>query len=182
VIKENGAEPMTVRWQSPMGVLQGQWGPDGWQSLNFESGRSDWTAEDPFRMIPPPEGKSLRIAPKDLEEMTLFLKGYFEGKPNWVRPRLDMRQATPFLSAVWRRLIQVPFGQSMTYGELAQAVDRPNGARAIGQALRRNQLLLAIPCHRVLARGGNKNHLGGFSAGLGLKRKLLEHEKIHFSE
>jgi O-6-methylguanine DNA methyltransferase len=80
--------------------------------------------------------------------------------------------ATPFRRLVWRRLLQIPRGRMMTYGELAAAVGNPGAARAVGGALGANPLPLIVPCHRVVAQNG----LGGFSAGQAWKRRLLELE------
>lgn len=78
----------------------------------------------------------------------------------------------PFLRAAWQRMRDIAWGQAMTYGELATALGNPRASRAVGQACARNQRLLIVPCHRVLAETG----LGGFALGLEWKEKLLELE------
>ena len=83
-------------------------------------------------------------------------------------------QGTSFQKSVWAELLKVPFGCSVSYGELAAHVGC-GSARAIGQAVGRNPILIVIPCHRVLA--ANKK-LGGFSAGLPVKEFLLNLEEI----
>ena len=77
-----------------------------------------------------------------------------------------------FRRRVWDALRQVPFGQTVTYRELARRIGNPKAVRAVGGACAANPLLLAVPCHRVVAQHG----LGGFALGLGWKRKLLELE------
>ena len=83
---------------------------------------------------------------------------------------------TPFQRRVWEELVQIPFGATITYGELARRVDC-RSPRAVGQAVGRNPILILIPCHRVLAANGR---LGGFSSGLPVKEFLLNLEKIPF--
>ena len=85
---------------------------------------------------------------------------------------IDLADAPPFIGAVWKRMMQIPPGSALTYGELAAEVGRPLAFRAVGQACATNRRLLAIPCHRVVAADG----LGGFGPGLHWKRKLLEME------
>jgi O-6-methylguanine DNA methyltransferase len=84
-----------------------------------------------------------------------------------------------FATRVWRQLRRIPLGQVRTYGVIARMLRRPRAARAVGQACGRNPLPLVVPCHRVLAAD---RKLGGFSAGLGLKRSLLRLEGVPFRE
>lgn len=106
-----------------------------------------------------------------IKEAVAWLDDYFAGKPDPVDipKRLSI---TPFQRKVYEALIAVPYGSTITYGELGKRIGC-KGARAIGQALNRNPLLLFIPCHRVVG----KNGLGGFAAGIESKRYLLAHEK-----
>ena len=75
--------------------------------------------------------------------------------------------------AVWTELTRIPFGETRSYGEVADALGRPGAARAVGSANARNVLPVVVPCHRVIAADGT---LGGFNGGLHLKERLLEHE------
>ena len=105
------------------------------------------------------------------------LEEYFSGK----RKEFDLPlkiSGTAFQQAVYRALIQVPFGQTTTYGLLAAQAGYPGAARAVGTAMRNNRLVIVVPCHRVLAAGG----LGGYSCGLEIKRRLLRLEGIAFTE
>jgi len=86
---------------------------------------------------------------------------------------LLLTRASAFNTLVYRELLRVPAGQTVTYGDLARACGAPEKARAVGQAMRRNPWPVLIPCHRVLASGGD---LGGYSGGLDIKRTLLAHE------
>lgn len=79
---------------------------------------------------------------------------------------------SPFSVRVWEALLRVPWGQTVTYQELAQQLGEPAAARAVGGAVGRNPIPIVIPCHRVIAARG----LGGYSGGLSRKRWLLRHE------
>jgi methylated-DNA-[protein]-cysteine S-methyltransferase len=76
--------------------------------------------------------------------------------------------------AVWMELTRIPFGETRSYGEIADNLGRPGAARAVGRANASNVLPVVVPCHRVIAADGT---LGGFNGGLHLKARLLEHER-----
>src|SRR5262249_28115624 len=80
---------------------------------------------------------------------------------------------TPFQLKVWKELLKVPGGETVSYAELARRVKKPKAVRAIGNAMGANPIPILVPCHRVVATGGG---LGGFGGGLTLKRVLLEAE------
>ena len=75
--------------------------------------------------------------------------------------------------AVWRALTRIPFGETRSYAEVAEMVGRPKAARAVGKANATNRLPVVVPCHRVIGADGS---LTGFTGGLHLKTRLLEHE------
>ena len=77
-------------------------------------------------------------------------------------------------NAVWTELTRIPFGETRSYGEIADSLGRPGAARAVGRANACNVLPVVVPCHRVIAADGT---LGGFNGGLHLKERLLEHER-----
>lgn len=113
-------------------------------------------------------------AQKLLKEAVQQLESYFDGK----RRDFDLPLApagTPFQRRVWHEMAKIPFGETMTYGQLADKSE--SVARAVGGACGANPIPIIIPCHRVLGGGGK---LGGFSGGLGpdSKRALLEHEGV----
>ena len=97
------------------------------------------------------------------------------GKTPNLLPPFDLSSGTEFQRQVWRALRKIPSGKTMTYGQLAKLIGRPKAVRAVGQACGANSIPVLIPCHRVLAANGG---LGGFSAGLPWKRKLLEKERV----
>jgi len=78
-------------------------------------------------------------------------------------------RGTRFQLAVWGALQEIPYGQAVTYGELAELVGRPRAARAVGRAVGTNPLPILVPCHRVVAAGG----LGGYGPGPSWKERLL---------
>lgn len=86
-----------------------------------------------------------------------------------------LTHGTPFQQAVWEELAAIPYGTTITYGELACRVGRPQAARAVGQAVGANPLPILIPCHRVLPAGGG---CGGFGPGPSWKRRLLALEGV----
>jgi len=98
---------------------------------------------------------------------------YFEGKPVEFRIRMDLIGATPFELKVWDVAMGIPRGQVRSYEWVAKQVGNKKEVRAVGQALSRNRLPIIIPCHRVIRKEGD---LGGFSAGVQMKRLLLKIE------
>lgn len=82
-------------------------------------------------------------------------------------------RGTPFQITVWRELLKIPEGTTISYGELAQRVGRPGASRAVGSAVGANRIAWRIPCHRVVRGNGQ---LGGFRWGCDCKRAMLEHE------
>jgi methylated-DNA-[protein]-cysteine S-methyltransferase len=80
---------------------------------------------------------------------------------------------TPFQQRVWRALLEIPFGETESYGQLARRIGSPNAARAVGLANGRNPIAIIIPCHRVI---GSSGALVGYGGGLPRKKWLLEHE------
>jgi AraC family transcriptional regulator, regulatory protein of adaptative response / methylated-DNA-[protein]-cysteine methyltransferase len=89
-------------------------------------------------------------------------------------PPFDLRHGTAFQQQVWNELRKIRVGVTISYGDLAAAIGNPGATRAVGSACGANRIPVLIPCHRVLASGGR---LGGFSAGLDWKRRLLAIEK-----
>jgi methylated-DNA-[protein]-cysteine S-methyltransferase len=108
-----------------------------------------------------------------LAESVKQLREYFAGR----RTQFDLPLApegTPFQQSVWRCLQEIPYGETISYAELARRVGNPKAARAVGSANGKNRIAIIIPCHRVIAADGT---LGGFGGGLPAKLKLLELEK-----
>jgi AraC family transcriptional regulator of adaptative response/methylated-DNA-[protein]-cysteine methyltransferase len=93
------------------------------------------------------------------------------------RPHLDLPldvQATAFQYSVWQELRKIPYGQTRTYGQIAEALGQPQAVRAVGRACATNPVSVVIPCHRVVRADGD---LGGYRWGLERKQALLDHER-----
>ena len=107
-----------------------------------------------------------------LTEAVRQLREYFAGR----RTEFDLplaHEGTAFQRKVWRKLQEIPYGETISYGELARRVGNPKASRAVGSANGKNQIPIVIPCHRVIAGDGG---LGGFGGGLPVKEKLLKLE------
>ena len=83
---------------------------------------------------------------------------------------------TEFQRAVWNALLEIPFGETCSYGDIARKIGQPKAARGVGSANHANPIALIVPCHRVIGADGS---LTGYGGGLPLKRALLEHEAAH---
>ena len=117
--------------------------------------------------------KSLRVQfveDKDLINPYLNqIKAYLEAEMTNLEVSVDLSSCTPFQRKVLLAAKDIPFGQMVTYAELAKQVGDPNASRAVGQALRRNPVPIAVPCHRVVHSDGT---LGGYGGAIGRKRKI----------
>ncbi len=101
------------------------------------------------------------------------LDEYFRGE----RTGFDLPmtpQGTPFQAKVWQALRGIPYGEKVTYGQLATTIGRPTASRAVGLATGRNPISVVVPCHRVV---GSNGKLTGYGGGIERKRLLLEHER-----
>ena len=102
-----------------------------------------------------------------LRQVARELDDYFEKGRRIFDVPLDLSSGTPFRQIVWRALLDIPLGQTSSYGQIAAATGRPQAARAVGAAVGANPLSIIVPCHRVLAGDGSLNGYAG-----GLRRKL----------
>lgn len=108
-------------------------------------------------------------APKRLAAARKQLTEYFAGRRTTFDLPLHPR-GTPFQLAVWDELLRIPFGITVSYGELAQRIGKPKAVRAVGAANGRNPIPIIVPCHRVI---GADHSLTGYGGGLWIKRALL---------
>lgn len=107
------------------------------------------------------------------------LEGYFSGRSRGFSCRIDTSSGTEFQKRVWDELVKIPYGEVVTYGEIARRLGSPRAWRAVGGAVASNPLPIIVPCHRVIARGGGgKPSLGGYQYGSGVKSRLLEVEGV----
>lgn len=146
--------------------------PVGDMQLEYENGAV--TALKAVKADVQPEG-----APDALAE-TVFrqLDEYFAG----TRTAFDFPcapQGTPFQQKVWAALCEIPYGETRSYKQIAEAVGKPKACRAVGMANNRNPIIIVIPCHRVIGANGA---LTGYGGGLEMKRALLELEGAAYME
>jgi methylated-DNA-[protein]-cysteine S-methyltransferase len=121
----------------------------------------------------PPEGLFGDRDDYLLPEVAVQLGEYFAGR----RTRFDLPlrlSGSPFQQEVWTALQEIPYGQTTTYGELAERLGKPRAARAVGLANGKNPVSIVVPCHRVVGSTGN---LTGYGGGLHRKQQLLSHER-----
>jgi methylated-DNA-[protein]-cysteine S-methyltransferase len=103
------------------------------------------------------------------------LLAYSSGELQKFTVPLDLR-GTAFQKAVWRALLQIPYGETRTYADVARVCGRARAFRAVGMANHSNPIPIIVPCHRVV---GSNGRLVGYGGGLALKKTLLEHERRH---
>lgn len=140
-----------------------------------------WIAGQKYHGASLPEAPVRNDNEPVLRELRLWLDAYFAGK----RPSTEGLPLVPrgsaFRQAVWRLLLDIPYGQTVSYGELAAqlAVERGrSSARSVGGAVGHNPISIVIPCHRVVGASGS---LTGYAGGLSAKVKLLELEGVDMS-
>lgn len=110
-----------------------------------------------------------------LEETAREILEYLNGQRKMFNIPTAFVKGTPFQISVWNALKRIPYGQTVSYGQLAGFLNKPHAARAIGKANHENPLCLIIPCHRVIGQNGS---LTGYAGGLQVKQKLLELEGV----
>jgi methylated-DNA-[protein]-cysteine S-methyltransferase len=154
-----------TRIRLPAGEFTAHFSERGLARLDFPSGKQ--------KLVPRTE------APDDIARWHRLteeaLRRTLSGKEPAVLPPLDVSAGTPFQQRVWGALRRIGVGRTMTYGQIAGAIGKPKAARAVGSACGANPIPVLIPCHRVLAGDGS---VGGFSAGLKWKERLLASEGI----
>ncbi|HZR67322.1 MAG TPA: methylated-DNA--[protein]-cysteine S-methyltransferase [Terriglobales bacterium] len=148
--------------ESPLGALLLASDEKGLREINFMDGRH------PAR--PKPEWQEDSAA---LKETVRQLRAYFSGElKDFDLPLAP--QGTEFQQNVWAELCKIPYGETISYGELARRIGNPNASRAVGLANGSNPIPVIIPCHRVI---GSNGKLTGYGGGLPIKEKLLALEK-----
>lgn len=103
---------------------------------------------------------------------------YLEGKRRNFTLSLDLK-GTPFQMKVWKELLKIPYGETRTYKDIAEAIGNPKAYRAVGNALNKNPVLIVVPCHRVI---GSNGQLTGFGGGIELKAWLLKLENSRYKD
>jgi methylated-DNA-[protein]-cysteine S-methyltransferase len=147
---------------SPIGSLLLAGDAAGVRFLLFNSGRRPVTPEPWWE----PDRGSLREAARQL---TAYFQGTLREFELAVAP-----EGTPFQQSVWTALRQIPYGETLSYGELARRLGQPNAVRAVGSANGANPISIIVPCHRVIGSNGS---LIGYGGGLATKQALLALER-----
>ncbi|MCF8045400.1 MAG: methylated-DNA--[protein]-cysteine S-methyltransferase [Desulfarculaceae bacterium] len=135
----------------------------------------------PYRVLLPSGGRDPSPDPswKADEETTgpkaAELAAYFKGETKTISCT-GLPEGTPFQQRIWNATLQIPYGRTVSYEDVARAAGNPKACRAAGAALGANPLPVIIPCHRVIAKSGS---LGGFSSGLEIKSYLIHLEQYH---
>lgn len=164
---------LTTSW----GQLAAVWSDSGLWELGFP--RTDAAAA-----LADLQTREIKILPAGqaaglwAEELEYELKLYFQGFPVTFAVPVDWRGYTPFQAAVLQYAADIPYGATVSYQAVAQAVGKPGAARAVGGAMHSNRTPLVVPCHRVVGANGC---LTGFGGGLELKRALLLLENEAFA-
>jgi methylated-DNA-[protein]-cysteine S-methyltransferase len=148
--------------ESPLGPLLLAADETGLRNIEFVNGRR------PARPDP-----TWHEDPQPLQESVRQLHAYFAGELEiFDLPLVPV--GTAFQLAVWRILCEIPYGETISYGELARRLGNPNASRAVGLANGANPIPIVIPCHRVI---GSNGKLTGYGGGLPIKEKLLALER-----
>ena len=113
------------------------------------------------------------LSDKIFDQIDKYLKG--EVKKFDIYDKLEIT-GTDFQKSIWQELINIPYGETRTYKDIAQKINNPKALRAVGTAIGKNPFFIIIPCHRVIRSDGK---MGGFAYGLDVKEKLLELEKSY---
>ena len=158
-LTRNTKATFVTAYQSPLGTILLHSDGDALTGLRFLS-----SADMPVN----PSSPELPI----FAQTRQWLDDYFVGRRPSVSPRINPH-GTPFQRRVWQSLFTICYGQTKTYGQIAEMVGC-RSARAVGQAIGRNPIALIIPCHRVVGANGS---LGGYAYGIDRKIQLLELEK-----
>lgn len=155
--------------ETPVGPMTAGAMRDGICLLEFTSDRAQWEIQDlAARLrVTLEEGWTdhLRVLKHELEE-------YFAGRLQRFTIPL-VAPGSAFEEAVWQHLLRIPYGETISYTQLAARVGKPSATRAVGSANGRNRIAIVIPCHRVVNSNGK---LGGYGGGFWRKQRLLELE------
>jgi AraC family transcriptional regulator of adaptative response/methylated-DNA-[protein]-cysteine methyltransferase len=172
--KAGGASCLLARWlDTPLGAMLAIAGDDGLCLLEFVDRRMLQTQLARVRRrfgstIVPGDNTHLRLAAAELER-------YFAGELRQFTVALAMH-GTPFQMKVWNALLEIPYGATSSYAELARDIGHSGSQRAVGRTNGDNRIAIIIPCHRVVRSDGT---LCGYGGGVWRKKWLLEHEQRH---
>jgi O-6-methylguanine DNA methyltransferase len=155
-----------IRTPSPVGSLFLAASTKGLVRLEFEARMQKLNSDT----------TQLRESKPALAPYVRELNDYFAGERREFSLPLDLR-GTEFQLACWRALLEIPYGETRSYRDIAQAIGHTHAYRAVGMSNNRNPIAIVVPCHRVIASSGS---LCGYGGGLDIKRKLLDLEQGSF--
>lgn len=146
----------TTYYDSPVGILKITGDDQSITGLHFVKRRA----------------KSDHQLPSAIKECLKQLDEYFAGKRKEFSIPLETK-GTAFQKKVWKKLQQIPYGKTWSYGDVARKIHKKNASRAVGMANHHNNIAIVIPCHRVIGSDGS---LTGYATGVWRKKWLLDHE------
>ena len=155
---------------TPLGPFQAVFTSSGLAHLSFPSESSSFVDRWISRWMP---GARFVSQSPELTSLSEQLTSYMQGSLRELSIPLDLR-GTPFQLAVWSALLDIPYGEVRSYGEIAEAIGRPRAVRAVGAANGANPVAIIVPCHRVI---GSNGALTGYGGGLDVKKYLLALEQ-----
>ena len=117
--------------------------------------------------------KSSKLKPMIMMETYRQIREYFDGKRKTFDLEISL-EGTDFQKKVWTELMNIAYGEIVSYKDIADRIGNPKASRAVGNANNKNQLLIIVPCHRVIGSNGSLN---GYKGGLQRKEQLIKHEK-----
>ena len=158
-------------FESPMGTISVVAGDEKIISLDVHAGKNLHEARKYLYSLYPDGTQS----DSSFKTIRFLLDRYLKGEKVIFDVPIDMSGQTAFTRKVLQQLLKIPYGQVRTYGWIGRQLGYTMAARAVGQAVGRNPILIIIPCHRVIAAAGK---LGGFSSGIEIKKRLLGLEGI----
>lgn len=123
-----------------------------------------------------PSVKSSSTVLLSVHQVVRQLREFFAAERQVFDVAFAFEEGTEFQQQVWREIARIPFGETITYGQLARTIGRPKAVRAVGAACGQNPISIVVPCHRVVGAG---NKLTGYGGGLNRKAWLLEFERQH---
>ena len=154
--------PFYTEIESPLGPLLLAADEAGLRQILFVNGRHPGAPEPSWQEDSAPLNETIR-------QLQAYFAGDLENFDLQLAP-----EGTPFQLEVWRRLCDIPYGKTISYGELAGRIGNPKASRAVGLANGSNPIPIVIPCHRVI---GSNGKLTGYGGGLPIKEKLLALER-----
>lgn len=161
---QSATQRLYAYFNSPIGPLLLSGDGVALSGLHFSTGSKAQGAQPHWR---PAEGAFTQVK-RQLEE-------YFAGQRKCFELTLSAA-GTPFQRSVWQALMEIPYGETVSYADIARRIGNPKAVRAVGTANGCNPVGIIVPCHRVIGSNGS---LTGFGGGLESKRYLLQHEARH---